>query len=118
MRTKSGTTYEAGDIVLVPFPFTDLSGMKKRPALVVSNNMYNRSSEDFIICSITSNLQNREHSVLISSSDLESGFIPKTSIVKVNNIHNFKQGLALKKIGRVKKKVLKEVKEKLFELMG
>ena len=48
------TTYKQGDIVLIPFPFTDLSRAKKRPALVVSADWYNTSRQDFVLAAITS----------------------------------------------------------------
>ena len=38
-----------GDVVLVPFPFTDQSGTKKRPAVIVSSNGYNTNRRDLII---------------------------------------------------------------------
>ena len=41
-----------GDIVLVPFPFTDLTGQKRRPALVVSPDGFD--PEDLVLCAITS----------------------------------------------------------------
>ena len=46
-----------GDVVLVPFPFTDQSGAKKRPAVIVSNNRYNARRRDLIIMAITSQVR-------------------------------------------------------------
>lgn len=48
------TVYKRGDIVLVPFPFSDQSATKKRPAAVISSNKYNDASQDIIIMAITS----------------------------------------------------------------
>jgi len=42
-----------GDVVLVPFPFTDQSGAKKRPAVVVSSSSYNATRRDLVIMAIT-----------------------------------------------------------------
>jgi mRNA interferase MazF len=46
-----------GDVVLVPFPFTDQSGTKKRPAVVVSSTGYNASRRDIVIMAITSQVR-------------------------------------------------------------
>ena len=43
------TGYSFGDIVLVPFPFTDQSGIKKRPAVIVSSAAYNAPRRDVLI---------------------------------------------------------------------
>ncbi len=48
------TDYSFGDIVLVPFPFTDQSTVKKRPAVIVSSNAYNKKKPDIIIMAVTS----------------------------------------------------------------
>ena len=53
----STTIYRRGDIVLVPFPFTDQSGFKRCPAVVLSTEDYNTRRGDAIIAPITSNLQ-------------------------------------------------------------
>lgn len=53
MSRSSG--YRRGDVVLVPIDFTDRSGSKVRPAVVVSTEDYNRTSPDVLIASITSN---------------------------------------------------------------
>ena len=46
--------FEFGDVVLVPFPFTDQTASKKRPAVVVSNRAYNTARPDIIVMAITS----------------------------------------------------------------
>jgi mRNA interferase MazF len=48
------TGYEFGDIVLVPFPFTDQSTTKRRPAVVISSLAYHRDRPDLIIMAVTS----------------------------------------------------------------
>jgi mRNA interferase MazF len=49
--------YEFGNIVLVPFPFTDQSASKKRPAVVVSNRAYNAVRLDVVVMAVTSQLR-------------------------------------------------------------
>lgn len=48
------TAYEFGDVVLVPFPFTDQTATKKRPAVVVSSAAYNLNRPDIILMAVTS----------------------------------------------------------------
>ena len=47
-------TYKFGDVILVPFPFTDQSTSKKRPAIVISSDLYNRCKPDLILIAVTS----------------------------------------------------------------
>jgi len=47
-------TFEFGDVVLVPFPFTDQSTTKRRPSVIVSSAAYNRDRPDVIILAVTS----------------------------------------------------------------
>jgi mRNA interferase MazF len=51
------TPYEFGNIVLVPFPFTDQTTTKKRPAVVISSNAYNLERPDVIIMAVTSQIK-------------------------------------------------------------
>ena len=48
------TAYKRGDVVLVPFPFSDQTTTKKRPAVVISSDAYNNISSDIVIMAITS----------------------------------------------------------------
>lgn len=49
--------FNFGDVVLVPFPFTDQSGTKKRPAVVVSSSGYSAQRRDIVIMAITSQVR-------------------------------------------------------------
>ena len=49
--------YTLGDLILVPFPFTDQSATKKRPAVIVSNQTYHENHRDLIIMAITSQIR-------------------------------------------------------------
>jgi mRNA interferase MazF len=49
--------FNFGDVVLVPFPFTDQSAFKKRPAVVISSAAYNTHRRDIVILAITSQLR-------------------------------------------------------------
>jgi mRNA interferase MazF len=50
------TAYRRGDIVLVPFPFSDQTTVKKRPAIIISSSQYNTTSQDIIIIAVTSRI--------------------------------------------------------------
>jgi mRNA interferase MazF len=50
-------TYQHGDVVLVPFPFTDLSTAKVRPAVVLSGALYHLQEPDLILGAVTSNIR-------------------------------------------------------------
>jgi len=113
----SGTRFEQRDIVLVPFPFTDLSSIKQRPVLVLSNNRYNQKTEDIVTCGITSNLKDREYSVLITKKDLEAGSLPVKSRIKIDKIFTLKQSLIRRKLGKVDEKTFIEVKKEILRLV-
>jgi mRNA interferase MazF len=53
--------YRQGDILLIPFPFSDLSSTKQRPVLVLSNSEYNWSQQDIVVAAITSNVTERDY---------------------------------------------------------
>jgi mRNA interferase MazF len=113
----SGTPYEQGDILLVPFPFTNLGGIKKRPVLVLSHDSYNKKSADIITCGITSNVKDAQCSVLIDNSSLSSGSLPTQSRIKADKLFTLDKTIIIKKIGKIDKETMKAVKEELLKVM-
>ena len=94
------TIYKQGDIVLVPFPFTDLTTVKKRPALVVSANWYNKRYKDVVLVAVTSHvpLMLDKLDYRITESDFKTGKLYKDSIVKLGKMFTIENGLILKEI--------------------
>jgi len=67
--------HEQREICLIPIPFTDLSAIKKRPVIIISNNHYNTKTNDILVMAITSNLTIKDNSLVINSSDIETGIL-------------------------------------------
>lgn len=114
---KSGTVFEQGEILIVPFPFTDLSGIKQRPVLVISKTEDNKKSEDIITCGITSYLRDIKHSILIDNEDLIAGKIPKRSRIKLDKLFTIEKSIVKKKIAKLNKESLDKVREEFIRLV-
>ncbi|MBI5567956.1 MAG: type II toxin-antitoxin system PemK/MazF family toxin [Chloroflexi bacterium] len=97
------TRYKRGEVVLVSFPFTDLSGAKQRPALVVSADWFNRANADCVLVAITSNVPARlkRSELLLLASDLISAGLPKASIIRAGKIFTLQQSLIRKPLGKL-----------------
>ena len=104
-------------IVLIRFPFSDLHSSKVRPAIVLSNDKYNRRYEDFVAVPLTSNLTLKDYAILITSEELESGKLIVDSKVKVDRIFSVSQRLVRMKIGRIRPDVHEKITRMLFDLL-
>ena len=108
--------YKQGDVV-VPFPFSDQSGKKVRPVLVISNNDFNKASEDLVVVGITSNIFRDKYTSPLKSEDLDEGYLVTESCIKVESILKIDKGLIIKEIGKVTKNKLKEVNKILNDIV-
>ena len=102
-----------GDVVVIPFPFSDLSQFKKRPALVVAM----LEGEDLILCQITSKHKSDNYAISLNQSDFSEGKLKIDSYIRPNKIFTAHKDLILYKIGRIKEEKLHEVLEKLEEIL-
>ena len=108
--------FDQGEILLIPVSFSNLSSVKKRPVLVLSNNAHNSSSKDIIVVAITSNLAQR--GIEIENDSLLNGSLPKRSVIKVDKVYTLEAAIALKKIGRINNDVLEKVYNGFVKLIS
>jgi len=101
------------DLLLVPFPFSDQSGRKIRPVIVISGDEFNKNSEDVIVIGVTSNIIKDKYFIKLTNDDLEEGKLSTTCIIKVENILKIDKTLFIKRIGIIKTQILKDIISKL-----
>lgn len=109
--------YKQRQIVLVPFPYSDLSSTKRRPVLIVSNDSYNNNFDDVLVCVITSNLRKDDYSVTLSNDDLEIGILPESSVVKSHKLFTIHKDKIIKIFSLVKNEFFVQVNEKIKHLV-
>lgn len=105
------TIYEFGDIVLVPFPFTDQSSTKKRPTVVVSSRQYNSVRADLVLIAVTSQINLPLLFSEVEITGWQSAGLVKASIIKPV-ITTLEKRLVIRQLGRLQdsdRGVLKEV---------
>jgi mRNA interferase MazF len=94
------TGYKFGDLVLVPFPFTDQSAVKRRPAVVISSPAYHQARPDLLIMAVTS----QQPSILsvgeVQVQDWQGAGLLKPSVLKPV-LTTIDPALVLKKLGRL-----------------
>lgn len=92
--------YGFGDVLLVPFPFTDQTGTKKRPAVVVSSHGYNASRRDIVIMAITSQIRALPSFGEALLADWQGAGLIKASVLKPV-FTTLEQGLVLRTMGHL-----------------
>ncbi len=106
--------YSKGEIVLIPFPFSDLSDQKVRPAIIVSNNIVNNTN-DCLFAQITSNIKNDEFSFVLNDNDLTNSLrIP--SEVRTQKLFTGNKDLIRRTISTLKSHKQQELSEKIKKL--
>jgi mRNA interferase MazF len=99
-----------GDIVLIPFPFTDLSGAKTRPALVLLE-----SNSDITVSFITTQLKWKEEFDVELLPTLDNG-LKKTSLVRLRKITTIDKALVIGRLGRLNQTEQDGLKKGLINL--
>lgn len=100
-----------GEIVLVPFPFTGLSGTKIRPAIVLFSNTL-----DVTVCFVTSELKWKESFDFVVQPDEVNG-LKTQSLVRTGKIATLDKDLILGKLGELSAKYIGEMNSNLIELL-
>jgi mRNA interferase MazF len=102
-----------GDVVVVPFPFSDLTDAQRRPALVVAE----LQGDDLILCQITSQAARDQYAVALRDEDFESGGLRQVSNVRPNRVFTADSRLILYAAGHIKQAKLDEVIEEIIAIL-
>ena len=111
------TNYNFGDVVLVPFPFTDQTGTKKRPAVVVSSVFYNLSLPDLVLMGITSQVRKPLKNGEIEIFGWQTAGLLKPSVIKPI-FTTIEKKLILRKLGKLESEDANDLRSNLQNLIG
>ncbi len=107
---------EQRDLLLVPFPFSDQSGRKVRPVIVISNKDFNDHSDDILVVGVTSNITKDKYTLYLANKDLEEGKLITKCFIKFENILKIDKELVIKKIGKIKNDKLRKIVNGILEI--
>ncbi len=102
-----------GDVVVVPFPFSDLTQAKRRPALVLAE----LEGDDLILCQITSRNVSDSYAVGLIDSDFTQGGLRLESNIRPNRLFTADSAIVLYRIGSVARPKLAEVVDRVVSIL-
>ena len=102
-----------GDVVVIPFPFSDLSQSKRRPALVLAV----LQGDDLILCQITSKSIKDNYAIPVDENDFESGSLNQESNIRPNRLFTADNHIILYRIGNIKTIKLNQVIDMVVEII-
>jgi mRNA interferase MazF len=108
--------HEFGTVILVPFPFTDQSSFKRRPAVVVSSAAYHRARSDLVLMPITSQLRNGAFGDVFLQDWQVAGLLAPSAIKPV--LATFHRNLVIKPLGSLSTRDQVSLRSRISELIG
>lgn len=111
------TGYSFGDLVLVPFPFTDLSAAKKRPAVIISSTAYHQARPDVIVMAVTSQLRPATILGEVLVQHWQAAGLLKPSVIKPV-ITTLERTLLIKTLGRLQEDDRRALKQTIEVILA
>ena len=102
-----------GSVVLVPFPFSDLSEAKLRPALVLADS----GRDDWILCQITSNPYADPRAVELTDADFDTGSLRVTSYARPGKLFTASGSLMVSEAGNLSQVTLQSIVQAVIDLL-
>jgi mRNA interferase MazF len=102
-----------GDVVVLPFPFSDLTTSKKRPAVVVAS----LTGDDVLVCQITSKTVSDHYSVPVTSADFATGKLHHDSNIRPNRLFTADSAIVLYRAGKLTANKMAEVTAKIVQIV-
>lgn len=105
------------DVVLVPFPFSDLSTNKRRPCLILARLAPKRLPQHFIVCMVTSQLEGIAFPQDHLLDDFAAAGLPKPALVRIAKLVTVEEPLLLKRLGKLAAIDREKVRNNVRELL-
>jgi mRNA interferase MazF len=102
-----------GDVVVIPFPFSDLSQSKRRPALVIAP----LEGDDVILCQLTIKTIKDAYAISVEDTDFTSGNLKQPGNIRPNRLFTADTHIILYRVGSIKKEKLAQVIETLVGII-
>jgi mRNA interferase MazF len=106
-------TPSAGSVILVPFPFSDLSHSKLRPAVVLADV----SRGDLILCQITSKTYADPQTIELNDESFAKGSLHVVSYARPGKLFTANRSLIVRQVGILKKDVIEQIVDAIVELL-
>ena len=100
-----------GDVVVLPFPFSDLSGNKRRPALILAN----LTGDDLLLCQITS--QPYPDAIYLNIKDFALGSLLKDSYIRPTKLLTADNVIIIRKAGHINPYILNQAIDSVIKLL-
>lgn len=107
-------TFVKGSIVVLPFPFSDLSASKRRPALVLAD----LQGDDIILCQITSKNTKDIYAITLDNDDLVSGSLSVSSNIRPNRLFTADKKIVAYTLGRVSQDKFQQVADAINQIIA
>jgi mRNA interferase MazF len=106
-------TPAAGAVVLVPFPFSDLSQAKLRPAVALAD----AGRDDWILCQITSNPYGDSRAIPLAEDSFAAGSLHRTSYARPGKLFTANRDLIVAQVGRLKPRSLQQIVQAIIAIL-
>jgi len=103
-----------GDVVIVPFPFSDLFDSRRRPALVVAT----LQGDDVILCQITGQNKSDRYAIRLDNAGFAEGGLNRSSNIRTNRLFTAANKLVAYKAGKIKRQKMTELRLRLKAIFG
>jgi mRNA interferase MazF len=111
------TGYEPGDVVLVPYPFGQRAGGRKRAALVISPTDFNETTSELIIAQITSRLSGGPRPGDYTIENWKDANLPRPAKVRCR-LATLQSSLVLRRLGKLSEAEFSKVQSVLYIALG
>jgi mRNA interferase MazF len=102
-----------GNVIVIPFPFSDLSAAKRRPALVLAD----LEGEDILLCQITSRNNDKKYAVALQTTDFIDGTLPVNSFIRPERIFTASKTIIIKTAGFVAHEIMNKTIDKIISIL-